>query len=772
MRKAVIVALGFYVGFVLMMIGVADLWACDTWVAMPDATASGMTILAKNSDRTAAGCAPLALHPRSEWPAGSEIDLGRVRIPQAPRTWATVGSHPYWCWGYEEGMNEHGVAIGNEGVFSKELVLALAAAVRDEGPEPGPTGMDLVRIGLERGRTAREALEAIVAVLEAHGQFGSGIPGLTLAQGAYENSFIIADPGEAWILETAGRRWAARRVERGTASISNAYTIGDDYDLAADDLAGRAAAMGWWDEDAGPVDFAGAYADDSIESRRRTRHARTREECSAGLLGERAGSVDEGWMMRIARDRSTNPSIDLDVTASSCVASLPAGRGTIPVFWWCASVPSTSVYIPFFAHADRLPEIVGRAGTAGVAVTPPERAAIDRFAGNSYWWLVRDLADLVAADRNGRLPVVRERFDALEASFADGLAAVLSKAGRLRARGSGEKAAAVLGDYSAACVDRAVAAVGELRARFAAEAAETDAAFAPLVGIYTANFGAFRNAEFEVLERNDQLAVDIPGQMTVELNDPGPDGRRSIALAPHVSFSFDRGEDGRVTAMHLYEVTTLGRAAADSAAIAAGSPFASYTGTYAVPGAGGLVGIVEKDGGMALDVPGQGAVPLGEADGAGRRPFRNDPSTVAWFETGDDGGATDLVISHDFILPRGRSAAAALEAAIGESGIEAGIARYRELRETAAEEYHFSERSLNVLGYTLLRDGKTGEAVAVFELNAEEHPGSWNVWDSLAEALEEAGDGKRAVECYRKSLSLNPERGETRTAIERLEKGE
>ena len=63
-----------------------------------------------------------------------------------------MGHSPWWVWGFEHGVNEHAVAIGNHSVFSNEPL--------EEGP--GLIGMDLVRLGLERGRDAREAL----AILE------------------------------------------------------------------------------------------------------------------------------------------------------------------------------------------------------------------------------------------------------------------------------------------------------------------------------------------------------------------------------------------------------------------------------------------------------------------------------------------------------------------------------------------------------------------------------------------------------------------------------
>jgi hypothetical protein len=68
-----------------------------------------------------------------------------------------------------------------------------------------------------------------------------------------------------------------------------------------------------------------------------------------------------------------------------------------------------------------------------------------------------------------------------------------------------------------------------------------------------------------------------------------------------------------------------------------------------------------------------------------------------------------------------------------------------------------AEADVNNLGYQLLADGKTAEALEFFRRNANEHPQSWNVWDSLAEGLEKSGDSKGARENYEKALAMAPE---------------
>ena len=68
-----------------------------------------------------------------------------------------------------------------------------------------------------------------------------------------------------------------------------------------------------------------------------------------------------------------------------------------------------------------------------------------------------------------------------------------------------------------------------------------------------------------------------------------------------------------------------------------------------------------------------------------------------------------------------------------------------------------TEVDVNNLGYQLLGEGKTAEALDFFRKNTKDHPQSWNVWDSLAEGLEKSGDVKRARKTYQKALAMAPE---------------
>lgn len=189
---------------------------CDTFV-LP--TPAGM-LLAKNSDRDPNEAQLWEWTPARDHAVeatgggpGARADLTFVSLPQVARTHATVVSRPWWMWGAEMGANEHGVAIGNEAVFTTEPVRR----------EPGLLGMDLLRLALERATDARGAVEVMVGLLEEHGQ--SGPCSIEHPRFSYHNSFLVADRDGAVVLETAGRHWAAEEVTGRARSISNGLTI-------------------------------------------------------------------------------------------------------------------------------------------------------------------------------------------------------------------------------------------------------------------------------------------------------------------------------------------------------------------------------------------------------------------------------------------------------------------------------------------------------------------------------------------------------------------
>jgi len=195
---------------------------CDTFIALPDATLEGKLIFGKNSDRPNGEIQDVVTFPAQQHASGDSLQCTCLQIPQARQTNAVVLSKPRWMWGAEMGANEHGVVIGNEAVWTTEPYA-----------ETGLLGMDLLRLGLERGATAHDAMQVIIELMEEYGQGGNCAEHFAMN---YHNSYLLADETGAWLLETAGRYWVAEKITHGTRSISNGLSIHGKGDLRHPEL--------------------------------------------------------------------------------------------------------------------------------------------------------------------------------------------------------------------------------------------------------------------------------------------------------------------------------------------------------------------------------------------------------------------------------------------------------------------------------------------------------------------------------------------------------
>jgi dipeptidase len=236
---------------------------CDTFVALSNSTINGGVIFGKNSDREPNEPQIIVRVKGRKHQAGEKLKCTYIEIDQAAETNGVILSKPSWMWGAEMGVNEYGLVIGNEAVFTREK----------QGPE-ALLGMDMLRLALERCRTSEEAVDYIIYLLETYGQGGKCGYTQNLK---YDNSFLITDFNSAYVLETSGRYWIVEKV-KDVRSISNGLTIENNYDRIHPDLINNAVNHKWHKPEE-EFNFRKSYSDKlySYFSRGGVRHCRTEE---------------------------------------------------------------------------------------------------------------------------------------------------------------------------------------------------------------------------------------------------------------------------------------------------------------------------------------------------------------------------------------------------------------------------------------------------------------------------------------------------------------
>jgi len=387
--------------------------SCDSMVALGSRTATGTTIFAKNSDRPAAECQPLFAAPARTAAKGSRLRCQLIEIDEVAATFAFVGARPSWLWGLEHGVNEKGVAIGNHTIFTREAA-----------GDSGLLGMDLVRLGLERGATAAAAVEVILELIEKYGQGGSGYAD---THWPYNNSFLVADAREAYLLEASGSHWALKQARDGALSASNHASIGSDWDRLGHDTIEHAMALDWWPEPTGVrFDFARAYRSTDVAPPviSSGRYATT---CRALATG----GLDVPAVERVMRDHYGGGEVHLPGAMpdderyfSVCMHADPVGTTTAsmvvelhgddarPLLAWMALTnPCVAPYLPVFVGAA-LPAELAQGGA-------------DAASGGA-WHRFKALLTEVERDFAVRAPVVREFWKDFETGIRAEAASVVT----------------------------------------------------------------------------------------------------------------------------------------------------------------------------------------------------------------------------------------------------------------------------------------------------------------------------------------------------------
>ena len=247
----------------LMMTGLAIgvyALACTNFIVGKKASVDGSVICSYNADSYGAFMRlahyPAAKHQKGDMRKIYEWDTNKYlgEIPEAEVTYNVVGN-----------INEWQVTIGETTYGGREEMVDSTGLI-DYG--------SLIYIGLQRSKTAREAIQVMTSLVEQYGYYSEG------------ETFTICDPNEAWILEMQGcgpdRKvskervvWVARRIpDDAICGHANQSRIGqipmkDKENVRySKNVIKYARKMGWYEGKDEDFSWKNAYAFPDFGGRR------------------------------------------------------------------------------------------------------------------------------------------------------------------------------------------------------------------------------------------------------------------------------------------------------------------------------------------------------------------------------------------------------------------------------------------------------------------------------------------------------------------------
>lgn len=395
-----------------------------------------------------------------------------IEIPQATQTYRYLTMNYSDYEGFPPpitngGLNENNVAGRDVWSPSRPELVAMTP-----NPQTGPSYSDLSRIAMERAKSAREAVEIIGALIDAHGYSTYG-----------GNSHMFADENEGWVLlNFAGGQglWIAERLGPDEIRVSYPGDIGDipldfhdspDY-MGSENFISFAVEQGWFDPKAGDAfNVTKVYGTDYVRY--------PRDELELEL--RQAAPINLRHMLNVVRDKR----MAKDTTGYGQVAQLRAGqRPENRTLWVAATGSVTTPFVPYRIGVQSIPAEFGKhryltKGEATRFVTKDwQIQEATEFAGRTFKRLMYFTCD----HPDKFLPEVTEALTAFEDRLIDENQRVEETSAALFDSGHEQLALNYLTDYSSDAAGAALqlgnALLGSIEARtrllFGLRAPETD----------------------------------------------------------------------------------------------------------------------------------------------------------------------------------------------------------------------------------------------------------------------------------------------------------
>lgn len=279
--------------------------------------------------------------------------------------------------------------------------------------------------------------------------------------------------------------------------------------------------------------------------------------------------------------------------------------------------------------------------------------------------------------------------------------------------------------------------------------------FKPMIGNYM-NIEQYRM--FKIYQKEGGLAIDIPGRIVLDLNPPDDKGKWFPKMTMEISLTPGEISRGKAEKMIMHQYFRLRKMSSPDMNIAdIPEEFRKYTGNYQFAPAKLSLDVMFIDGLLTTQEPQGRSKERISYFREGNKWIDKTGSYEISFIANAENEISGLALSVKTEFVRGEPVTNAVEPVLKDSGIDAGLKKYDDIKNSGNSEYLFSEHMLHQLGHTLLKENKIDEAIKVFLKNVQEYPQSFMVNDALAEAYLKKGLDKPALKYFKKAVKLNPD---------------
>jgi tetratricopeptide (TPR) repeat protein len=287
--------------------------------------------------------------------------------------------------------------------------------------------------------------------------------------------------------------------------------------------------------------------------------------------------------------------------------------------------------------------------------------------------------------------------------------------------------------------------------------------------------GNYMNIEqyrmFKIIPKDGGLAIDMPGRIVLDLNLPDDQEKWYPKMTRDISITPGNINDDKAEKMIMDQYFRLRKTlSADTVLNEMPEELKIFVGNYQFAPAR-----------LSLDVM------LSEGILTTQEPLGRSKERISYSKTGDtwidktgsyeirftmnsENKITGLNLTVKAEFVRGEPVTNAVEPVIRDLGIDAGLKKYDEIKNSGKSEYLFSEQMLHQMGHSLLKENRIDDAIKIFRKNVQEYPGSFLANDALAETYLTKGENKLALKYFGVAVKLNPDYEYGRKMIEELNK--